>query len=146
MVVQLPKISLLHGVVVLPRPVPVWVPVVVATGSLLALALTLSAVVSLIGTSGVASQTASYSPVVTQVMSYVNEWSPQRDPFVTLPGGVQAKASNVYGIEVNGERYYYQMTRDTSFDPLRAGKAGDYEVVAVIDAGTPWEVLVYRLR
>jgi hypothetical protein len=57
---------------------------------------------------------------------------------------VQAKASNVYGIEIGGARYYYQLTRASSFDPLRAGTARDYEVIAVIDAGTMRSVFIER--
>lgn len=36
-----------------------------------------------------------YTPVVAQVVMYLDEWDPLRDPLVTLPNGAQAKASNV---------------------------------------------------
>lgn len=83
------------------------------------------------------------APVVYQVLRYLDEWDAPRDPLVTLPNGAQAKASNVYGIDVGGVRYYYQLTRGSSFDPLRLGRLSGYKTVATIDAGTPWEVLIY---
>ena len=84
-----------------------------------------------------------YASVVYQVLRYLDEWDALRDPLVTLPNGAQAKASNVYGIEVGGVRYYYQLTRGSSFDPLRLGRLSGHKTVATIDAGTPWEVLIY---
>ena len=84
-----------------------------------------------------------YAPVVYQVLRYLDEWDILRDPLVTLPNGAQAKASNVYGIEVGGVRYYYQLTRGNSSDPLRLGRLSGHKTVATIDAGTPWEVLIY---
>ena len=84
-----------------------------------------------------------YAPVVYQVLRYLDEWDALRDPLVTLPNGAKAKASNVYGIEVGGVRYYYQLTRGNSFDPLRLGRLSGHKTVATIDAGTPWEVLIY---
>jgi len=84
-----------------------------------------------------------YTPVVPQVLRYLDEWDTLRDPLVTLPNGAQAKASNVYGIEVGGVRYYYQLTRGSSFDPLRLGRLSGYKTIATIDVGTPWEVLIY---
>ena len=63
---------------------------------------------------------------------------------VTLSNGAQAKSSNVHGVEFGGQRYYYQLTRQASFDPLRLGAIHDYAIVTVVDAGTPWEVLIYH--
>ncbi len=82
---------------------------------------------------------------VVQVMGYVNQWDPARDPLVTLPDGSEAKASNVYGIEIGGVHYHYQLTHHLSFDPVRLGVVTDYEVVALVDAGTLWEVLIYTV-
>lgn len=144
--VHLPKIVLWHGTLVLPRPVPLWLPLALLSGTLLVLAVAVNAGLAVMGESSTRNESGSYSVVAAQVLGYVNEWNPQRDPLVTLLGGVQAKASNVYGVDVGGVRYYYQLTRNSSFDPLRAGTARDYEVVAVVDAGTQWEVLIYRLK
>lgn len=141
-VVHLPKITLLHGHLVVPRTVPVWLPLALATTTLVVVAALVNSGIALMS----GSAAPAYAPVTAQVMTYVNEWNPQRDPLVTLPGGVQAKSTNVYGVEVGDVRYYYQMTQSSSFDPLRSGKVSAYEVIAVVDAGTPWEVLVYRLR
>jgi hypothetical protein len=78
-------------------------------------------------------------------MHYVNNWDPERDPLVTFADGVQAKRSNVEGVVVNRERYFYQLTRESSFDPLRLGLVTAYTTVAVVDEGTQWEVLIYTV-
>ena len=146
--VHLPKIAPWHGVLVPPRQLPLWIPLGALAGALL-LAVAVNVGLALRGDAAPRGQNGSPAPVVAQVMSYVNDWNPQRDPLITLPGGVQAKASNVYGVDIGGLRYFYQLTHSSSFDPLRTGTAEeeeDYDVVAVIDANTPWEVLIYRLR
>lgn len=144
--VHLPKITLFQGHLVLPGPFPVWVRAAFGTAALVLTAFILSAGILLLRDGTASAQTSSYAFATTNIMGYVNEWSPDRDPLVTLPGGVQAKSSNVYGVEVGGVRYFYQLTQSSSFDPLRAGKVSDYETIAVVDGGTPWEVLIYRLR
>ncbi|MBI4499096.1 MAG: hypothetical protein HY689_14500 [Chloroflexi bacterium] len=141
---HLPKLASWHGVLVPSRQIPLWLPWGALTATLL-IAL-VAAGLSFLGESTVQRQDGVSTRVVARVISHINEWNPQADPLITLPGGVQAKASNVYGIDINGMRYFYQLTRGSSFDPLRVGTAEDYEVVAVVDAGTPWEVLIYRLR
>ena len=91
---------------------------------------------------------ASGQAVVERVLPFVNEWRQSEDPLVTLPEGVQAKASNVNGIEIAGVRYYYQLTHQMSFDPLRRGLLTREQVtiVGVVDPDTANEVTVYRLR
>ena len=87
----------------------------------------------------------SRAEIVSSVTSYINEWTPERDPLVTVPGVGEVKASNLHGVEVAGQRYYYRVLGGASFDPLSAGQAGRYETVAVLDQGTPWEVQIYQI-
>lgn len=84
--------------------------------------------------------------ITATVTKYLNEWQPLVDPLVTLEGHVQVKSSNVYGIEIEGERYYYRFRNSFSYDPVSRGQAKDHSTVAVLDQGTQWEVEVYRLR
>lgn len=87
----------------------------------------------------------SKAEIVSSLTSYINEWTPERDPLVTVPGVGEVKASNLQGVEVAGQRYYYRVLGGASFDPLSAGQAGRYETVAVLDQGTPWEVQIYQI-
>lgn len=84
--------------------------------------------------------------IVAVVNQYLNEWQPLKDPLVTLENGAQAKSSNVKGVEIDGLTYYYRLVNAPSFDPMSLGVAGNYEVVAMMDPGTHWEVQVYRRR
>jgi hypothetical protein len=137
-----PKLAVPYAVPAPARVVPLWLPLALAMVSLGAAALAVQ--VSLGQTLVHQATGASAAAVEQHVLGYVNSWAPDRDPLVTMPNGAQAKSSNVYGVDYRGVRYYYQLTRQTSFDPLRLGTIRDYEVVAVVDAGTPWEVLIYR--
>lgn len=79
------------------------------------------------------------------VKSYLEQWLPLADPFVTLENGVQMKSSNFYGVELEGERYYYRPRHQFSADPVSRGDARDYQVVLVLYANTDFETEVYRL-
>lgn len=79
--------------------------------------------------------------VLTRVGSYVNTHRAD-DPLVSLDG-VEAKSSNIYGIEVDGVRYYYRILRHASFDPLSRGTVAQSETIGVLHPGTEWEVAVY---
>ncbi|MCX6023058.1 MAG: hypothetical protein NTZ05_15280 [Chloroflexi bacterium] len=148
---HLPKLAFPNGMtfphLTFPHPqraFPMWLP-----AALLALSLgaaLMAAQVALGRTSLTSEGQPSLSPIEAYVMTFVNTWSADRDPLVTVRDGGEAKASNVYGVEYAGVRYYYQLTRQASFDPLRTGEIGGYEKVAVVDAGTPWEVFIYRAK
>ena len=84
--------------------------------------------------------------VADTLQSYIATWRQQDDPLVTLPDGVQAKSSNVNGVEIGGTRYYYQLTHHVSFDPLRLGKLTNYEVVSVVSPNSPDETIIYRAK
>ncbi|MBI2911316.1 MAG: hypothetical protein HYY05_04180 [Chloroflexi bacterium] len=84
--------------------------------------------------------------VVDAVRRSLLEWRPESDPLVTVAGGLQVKASNYYGVEIEGTRYYYRPLHHVSQDPVTRGAASDYDVVARLNPGTTWEVEIYRLR
>lgn len=79
------------------------------------------------------------------VRSYLDEWHPLKDPLTTLGDGVQVKSSNFYGVQIEGERYYYRPRYQFSADPVSRGAARDYQVVIVLDADTGFETEIYRL-
>ncbi len=141
--VHLPKLALPHGHAIFfpARTIPLWFPVALALLSLAAAAVATQVVLGRSLTFD--SSARGLGGLEAVVLRYVNEWSESSDPLVTLTDGRQAKYSNVYGIDVGGTRYFYQLTRQDSFDPLRRGALRDYETVAVLDAGTMWEVLIY---
>lgn len=85
--------------------------------------------------------------VLDAILRYVNEWQKEKDPLITLLNGAQVKSSNVYGVEIEGTKYFYRLSNSASFDPLSQGDELDkYEVITVIDSDTPWEVQIYRTR
>lgn len=142
--VHWPKLALQHAVPVPSRMAPLWLPFALALISLGAAALAAQLAIGqplMFGSSDAPAASAE-----TFVMRFVNDWSPERDPLVTVRSGAHAKTSNVYGVEYQGTRYYYQLTRQASFDPLRLGSIRDYEVIALLDAGTPWEVMIYKAK
>lgn len=121
----------------------------------LMLATVLTAGFAITGTAAAALPLASvvaptFSPSVARITSVVrqhlSEWQPAVDPLLTMDNGVQAKASNVNGIEIGGTRYYYRVRNSVSFDPLSRGTAGPVQVVAVLDQGTQWETEIYKLK
>jgi len=79
------------------------------------------------------------------VMSSLLQADPLADPFVTLENGVEVKSSNVNGIEIEGDRYYYRPRFEFSGDPVSRGVTRDYRVVIVLNAGTDYETEVYQL-
>ncbi len=83
--------------------------------------------------------------IVNAVTSYINQWQEQADPLVNVAGVGQVKSSNLQGVEIGGQRYYYRLVAGASFDPVSQGQAGHYTTVAVLDSGTQFEVLIYQL-
>lgn len=88
----------------------------------------------------------SQAQVVASVSGYINQWQPAVDPLIELAGVGQVKTSNVEGVQVGGERYYYRMAGSASFDPVSRGHAERYRTIAVLDQGTDWEVEIYQLQ
>ncbi len=79
------------------------------------------------------------------VMEYVE--GTRADPLVQLDEFVWVKASNYYGVEVNGRRYYYRLSPHASFDPLSRGVVNLEEVrvwKVIRDAG--FTVTIYTLQ
>ena len=83
--------------------------------------------------------------IETSIRSYAGDWQPARDPMVTLDNGMQVKSSNVNGVEIEGDRYYYRPIHGFSADPVSRGAVKDYQVVLVLEAGTEFETEVYRV-
>lgn len=84
--------------------------------------------------------------VRSKVASFANSWSPERDTLVSVGNGVAVKESSVNGIIIGSTRYYYKTPSDGGYDPVSRGAAKDYKVVSVLDPGTPWELIIYRLN
>jgi hypothetical protein len=82
----------------------------------------------------------------SQVVSFADSWDTTKDPLVEVERGLMVKRSNVEGVIVEGVRYYYSMPNAPSFDPASRGEVKDYEIVSTIDQGTPWEIVIYRLK
>ena len=80
-----------------------------------------------------------------QILFFADSWNPEKDTLVAVEGDSMAKRSNVEGVVVDGVRYYYRMPNGPSFDPVSLRKAKHFRVVSVMDAGTPWEVVIYRI-
>ncbi len=84
--------------------------------------------------------------VRSTVASYANSWNPELDPLMPVGNGVAVKESSVNGVKIGSTRYYYRMPNDIGYDPVSRGAAKDFKVVSVLDAGTPWELIIYRLN
>jgi hypothetical protein len=83
--------------------------------------------------------------VEARVKTYLDVWNPAADPLITREGGIQVKSSNVNGVEIDGERYYYRVVSGFNADPVSRGETRDYRVVSVLDAGTDFETEIYEL-
>ncbi|MSQ09934.1 MAG: hypothetical protein EXR52_02885 [Dehalococcoidia bacterium] len=95
---------------------------------------------------GLGSVAPSQAQVVASVSGYINQWQPSVDPLINLEGVGQVKTSNVEGVQVGSERYYYRMASSASFDPVSRGRAERYKTIAVLDEGTDWEVEIYQVQ
>ncbi len=95
--------------------------------------------------SAVTKAAPSSTEIVNTVTSYINQWQEQSDPLVNVAGVGQVKSSNLQGVEIGGQRYYYRLVGGASFDPVSRGEAGHFNTVAVLDSGTQFEVQIYRL-
>jgi len=83
-------------------------------------------------------------PVII-VMEYVE--GVRVDSLVQLDEFVWVKASNYHGVEVNGRRYYYQLSPHASFDPLSRGVVDPQQVrvwKVIRDAG--FTITIYTLQ
>lgn len=105
----------------------------------------LAGLVSLATSSGQAPVTNNLAEVQNRVVTLANSWDPDLDPLVEVREGVVVKQSNISGVKVGSDRYYYRMPYSTNYDPVSRGIAKEYKVVSVVDAGTPWEIIIYRL-
>lgn len=50
------------------------------------------------------------------------------DDMITVEGDIKAKRSNVEGLKINGETYYYALVPDASFDPCSTGKVTEKQI------------------
>ena len=83
--------------------------------------------------------------IQTRVLSFAETWQPDVDPLVEVRNHTMAKRSNANGVIMDGTRYYYMMPNAPSYDPITLGVAKEYEVISVVNPGTHWEVVIYRL-
>lgn len=90
-------------------------------------------------------QTQSEPDTVHAVLSYALSWKgAQRDPLIAIAPGLEVKSSNINGILINGNTYYYSLAPHRSFDPLSRGVLGpdQIHVVGVI-GDVPNRVTIY---
>ena len=69
------------------------------------------------------------------------------DPLLEISPGVTARESNLRGLMLHGETYYYYFEGQRGFDPLSLGKV-DLEKIEVVarDEGGATPLVIYRLR
>lgn len=88
--------------------------------------------------------------VETVIMGYVNGTTARPDPLVAVGdthANTVAKSSNVHGVVVNGQRYFYSLQPHLSYDPLSRGavKPQDTWIIAQMNASDGFNVLIYQI-
>lgn len=69
------------------------------------------------------------------------------DPLVEVVPGVSARASNLRGLSLNGQVYYYYVDGQTNFDPFSRKMVGNDAVEVMLrDTSGPNMIVIYRLR
>lgn len=68
------------------------------------------------------------------------------DPLVEITPGVSARASNLRGMALDGEHYYYYVEGARNFDPLSRGAVDASEVELLLrDNSGPVTIVIYRI-
>lgn len=84
--------------------------------------------------------------VVDEVLSYV-ETQREDDPLMEVESGIWVKTSNVKGVKVNGDTYYYSLWPHMSFDPVARGEVTEDEVDVVYeDDDSDMPLVIYRMK
>lgn len=80
---------------------------------------------------------AAFQPLeqtVREVLSYVSDMRPD-DSLVQVEEGVWVKKSNVHGVRIGSETFYYSLAPHMSYDPLSRGDVGEGEIRVVFSDG-----------
>jgi len=77
----------------------------------------------------VVASVAPNSDPIAVILSYADREQGLDDPLVQIDDQIWAKSSNVYGVAIGAQVFYYQLVGDTSFDPLSRGTVAPSEVV-----------------
>ncbi|MBI3942618.1 MAG: hypothetical protein HY326_06345 [Chloroflexi bacterium] len=88
--------------------------------------------------------------VESVIMGYVDGTINRPDPLVVVGDAhtnAYAKSSNVNGVVVNGQRYFYSLGPHLSYDPLSLGivKRQDIRIILQIDDADGFNVLIYQI-
>ena len=84
--------------------------------------------------------------VIKEVLSYA-EQERADDPLVEIEPDVWVKSSNVSGVEVMGDTYYYTLLPHMSFEPVARGEAGLNRITIVYeDNETTHPIVIYQLN
>lgn len=84
--------------------------------------------------------------VIRDVLSYVTEERAD-DPLMEIEADIWVKTSNVEGIKIDGETYYYSLLPHMSFDPFARGKVSDSDIAIVYEeTATDYPVMIYQIH
>lgn len=84
--------------------------------------------------------------VIAEMTSYVTQHRDD-DPLMEVEPGVWVKTSNVKGINIDGETYYYSLAPHMSYDPVSRGEMSEEDVNVVYwDDDPEVSLLIYKLN
>ncbi|QZT34966.1 hypothetical protein HUR95_06930 [Caldalkalibacillus thermarum TA2.A1] len=83
--------------------------------------------------------------IVKHVLTYAQTVRDD-DPFIEAEPGVWVKQSNVEGIVVDGQRYYYSMIPHMSYDPLARGEVSMEDIDILYDEQGEFPVMIYTVK
>lgn len=84
--------------------------------------------------------------VIEMVLSYVSKHQ-KNDPLIEVEPHILVKRSNIEGIVINGQTYFYSLFPHASFDPVALGKVSENEITIIHDdekATIP--VIIYTMK
>jgi hypothetical protein len=96
--------------------------------------------------SSVATNEYTEEQVIEKVLSYVSMHQ-NNDPLIEVEPHILVKRSNIEGIVINGQIYFYSLFPHASFDPVALGKVSENEVTIIHDdkkATIP--VIIYTMK
>ncbi len=68
------------------------------------------------------------------------------DPLIEVGPGLSARASNLRGLSLNGQTYYYYLEGAANFDPYSRGLVSANEIEVLLrDTSGPSTLVIYRL-